>query len=205
MKRSRIGAIVGAGMLALTTANVAMAVVLIQDHQALIAGWDADGDPFAHDAEGGDYAINGPKCDGIAVEADEIVFLFEQTGLQGDDVVPNPGGGAANTLDVDLNDGEIFLEDLPASDVQAASVSWQVTVNPPGDELELVSANSNVDGGELVVAAICFASNMEPPDTSTLGAPQATTAAPAWLLVVVLALLALSVVAVGPSRPRSRD
>lgn len=185
----------------LSLASVAMAIVLTSDHEAIITGWDDEGDPFAQDKFGDPFPINPPRCDGIDVDEDEIVFVFLQSGTQESDVAPNPGGASGNTIDVDLNDGEIFLTDLEADDVQEDSVTWIVGVDPPGDELELVSVSSNVDGGELVVEAICFAAA---PDTSTLAAPSAERGTSGWLLLVALGVLVLSVLVVGPVRTSRR-
>lgn len=190
--RTTVGAIAAASVLALSVSSVALAEVLVDEHQAIIAGWDSEGVPFAKNKLGETFGINTEECEGKAVAANEILFIFDQTGDDADPAVPNPGGTSANLLDVDLNDGEIFLEDLDASVVDADSVDWEVTVEPPGEELELVSANSNVDGGELVVAAICFAPR-DFPDTATLGQPAAGTgSAQAWLLLLALGLLGVS-------------
>jgi hypothetical protein len=67
---------------------------------------------------------------GFGVEDDEIVFHFVQSGDDQDPTTPNPGGTSANGLDADLNDGEIFIEDVEAETVDAASVDWLVAVEP---------------------------------------------------------------------------
>ena len=207
MKRSMLRAIVIAGVLSLAATGLAQAVVLNSEFEALVAGWDASGEPFAEDSAGDPIAVNTDDCDAIDVGTGEIAFLFSQSGDQQDPTLPNGGGASGNTLDVDLNDGEIFLADQEASDVQAASVAWLITVEPPGDELELVSATSNVDAGELVVAAICIAVGpiATGPDTTTAG--PATPASPsdgAWLLVLGLGVLLAGLAVFTPARARSR-
>lgn len=199
-KRSTFGAIFGASIMALSLTSVALAEVLVEEQEATIAGWDAEGEPFARNKLGEPFGINTEECAGIAVDADEILFIFDQTGEDQDVTVPNPGGTSANLLDVDLNDGEIFLEDVEAEIVDADSVDWHITVDPPGDELELVSANSNVDGGQLVLVAICM---LDDPDTATL-APRPTTASSdgVWGLVLALGLLLASLVLLSPSKPK---
>ena len=108
-------------------------------------------------------------------------------------------------LDADLNDGEIFLTDVEAETVDTASVDWLVAVDPPGDELELVSATSDVDGGELVVAHLCIGdlagAGATDPDTATIGTTPGTgsPADGAWLLVIVLGMLA-GLVVLAPAR-----
>jgi hypothetical protein len=193
-KRSTIGAIFAALLLMMGVAGTALAEVLIDDHQAIFAGWDGDGEPFARDKFDDPFPINQPRCDDIDVAPNEIVFVFVQSG-QG--TTPNPGGTDANLLDVDLNDGEIFLTDVEASTVGAASVEWVVPVDPPGDELELVSSNSDVDGGELVVQAICF---FQDPDTATAGAATVPPDDAIWALVLALGVLLASVVLGSPRR-----
>ena len=206
-KRSTIGAIVIAGVLSFAATNVALAVVLNAEFEGLIAGWNSSGDPFAEDAAGDPIAVNTDECDGIDVEEGEIAFLFVQSGDAQDPTVPNAGGAAGNTLDVDLNDGEIFLADEEASDVQTESVAWLITVEPPGDELELVSATSNVDGGELVLAAICIAVAPEAtgPDTASVSQPsRASQSDGPWLLVLGLGAFLAIVVVLAPATRRSR-
>jgi hypothetical protein len=202
-KRTSIGAILGALLLTLGATSAALAEVLVEEQEATIAGWDADGDPFAEDKFGDPFGINGEECAGMDVGPDEILFIFDQTGEGQDPTTPNPGGTSANLLDVDLNDGEIFLTDVEAAIVDADSVDWHVTVDPPGDELELVSASSNVDGGMLVLLAICFAA--DPPDTSTLAEPSTGTPSDGpWLLLLALGLLLASREVLAPSRVRAK-
>ena len=210
VKRSRILALASACVLTLGVATVAQAVVLNAEFEALIAGWDSDGEPFAQDLGGDPLEINPDECAAFDVGEDEILFWFVQSGVDQDVVTPNPGGAAENTLDVDLNDGEIFLEDVEANDVGAETVDWVVTVDPPGDELELVSASSNVDGGELVVAAICIGdaegAEATNPDTATSqGARVASPYEAAWLLVVALGVFLASVVVLSPTRTSRRS
>ena len=200
-KRSTCGAILGATILTLSVTSAALAEVLVEEQEATIAGWDAEGEPFARDKFGDPFGINSEECTGIAVDANEILFIFDQTGEDQDPAVPNPGGTSANLLDVDLNDGEIFLEDVEAEVVDPDSVDWLVTVDPPGDELELVSANSNVDGGQLVLVAICM---LDDPDTATLTArPTLGSNDGVWGLVLSLGLLLASVVLLSPRKPRA--
>jgi hypothetical protein len=196
-KRSTVGAILGASILTLSLASAAFAEVLVEEQAGTIAGWDSDGEPFAENNLGDPFGINTEECTGIAVDPDDILFIFDQTGEDQDLTVPNPGGTSANLLDVDLNDGEIFLEDVEAEVVDADSVDWHITVDPPGEELELVSANSNVDGGELVLVAICMFVDR---DTATGPAAADTPGDGPWPLILALGLLLASVVLLSPSR-----
>ena len=210
IKRSTSWAIVGACILALGMAHVAQAVVLHEDFEAMIAGWDSNGEPFAEDSAGDPLEVNPDECDDFDVNEGEILFWFVQSGDEQDPTVPNPGGTDANLLDVDLNDGEIFLEDLEANEVGADTVDWLVSVDPPGDELELVSATSDVDGGELVVAAICIgaAAGAEAtgPDTATTrGSGTGSPYEAAWLLVVAIGVFLASVVLLTPTGTSRRS
>jgi hypothetical protein len=210
VKRSAALAIVGACVLALGVSSVVQAVVLHEDFEALIAGWDSNGDPFAQDSSGDPLEVNPDECDAFDVGEGEILFWFVQSGTEQSPVSPNPGGIDENLLDVDLNDGEIFLEDLEANEVEVDGVDWVVTVDPPGDELELVSATSNIDGGELIVAAICMGlfagAGATDPDTAT--ATRSDPGSPyeaAWLLVVALGVLLASLVVLAPARTSRRS
>ena len=209
--RSAFLAMVCACVLALGAAQVASAVTLKPQQEGLIVGWHSNGSAFAEDSGGHPIEINKAICDERVFADGEILFHFYQASDGQDSTVPNPGGETANTLDVDLNDGEILLEDIDAIDVSAHTAEWLVRVDPPGDELELVSATSNVDGGELRVLGICIhglggASDAPTePTTSTVDAP--ATSAPGsglWLLVVALGVLLAGSVVVTPARTRSR-
>ena len=166
--------------------------------------------PVRPGLRGDPLPINPDACDDFDVAEGEILFWFVQSGDQGDPTSPNPGGAGANLLDVDLNDGEIFLEDVEANDVGAETVDWLVSVNPPGDELELVSATSDVDGGELVVAAICIGAvagaGATDPDTATAsGGGTASPYEAAWLLVIALGVFLASLVVLSPTRTSRRS
>jgi hypothetical protein len=208
-QRSTLWAILGAGVLTLGVATTAFAITLTQDQEAIVAGWDDDGDPFAVDALGDPFPFNQPECAGFGVQDGEIVFHFVQSGDVQDPTTPNGGGTTANTLDVDLNDGEIFLADLEAETVETASVDWLVAIDPPGDELELVSATSNVDGGELVLAHLCIGdqagAEASGPDTATIDRPSVAgnPADGAWLLVAALGVVFALMAVLMPARPKA--
>ncbi len=153
--RNRIWAIVGAGIMTLGIATVAFADTLQVSDQGIVAGWDS-GTPFAEDAEGDPLTINPEECADLDVDEGEIVFRFTQSGGGQNGVTPNGGGAAGNLLDVNLNAGDIMIDDVQAGHVANNNVWWLVSVTPSGDEVVVTSATSNVTGGTLHVADICI-------------------------------------------------
>lgn len=147
-KRSRIWAILGAGVLTLGVVSIAMALELKGAHQGITVSWDSEGNPVIDDGDAN--FPDSTDCPWVPGEG-EVIFHFVQSG-QG--VAPNAGGTAANTIDVDFDD-EADVNDAPADDVKDANVDWFVGVIAADGEVTLVTANSNVAGGELRVSHIC--------------------------------------------------
>ena len=205
VKRSAFRALLATCILTLAVASAAQAIVLHEDFQGIVAGWRPNGNPFLHDSTGDPFPalLNRDSCDQFRVDPGEIVLWFVQVGTDRHPISPNPGGTDANIIDVDLNDGEILFEDIEAMDVDAWRVDWFVAVDPPGDELELVSATSNVDGGALAVAGICIGlvAGATHPDTATAsGAGSGSPDEAAWLLMVALGVFVASLVILTPKR-----
>ena len=107
-----------------------------------------------------------------------------------------------------------------------AATSTGTSQLTPDGEVTVVTANSNLDGGELRISHICIGEETEetsPPDTATGARPsaaasRATRAPPtdtfggngtsspadsAWLLVVALGVLLASIVVLTPARARA--
>ena len=140
----KLWAILGASVLTLGVVSVAMALELKEEHQGITVSWDENGTPV----------ITGGFSDSTECEAPgegEVIFHFVQSG-QG--LAPNPGGEAANTIDVDFED-EADVLGSPADDVKDNNVDWFVPVDASDGEVTLKTANSNVDGGELRVSHVC--------------------------------------------------
>ena len=173
-KRNRILGILGAGVLTLGVVGIALAVELKDAHEGITVGWDENGDPFAEDANGDPFPVNPAECQGFGVEEGEIVFHFVQSG---EGFTPNDGGAAANLLDVDFED-EADQSGIQADSVHSNNVDWFASVSPADGEVILVTANSNIDGGELRLSHICVGEAPGEEATPTPVPPTDTPAPP---------------------------
>jgi hypothetical protein len=163
----KLWAILGAGVLTLGVVGIALAIELKEEHQGITIGWDANGDPFAEDAEGNPVAINTEECEGEDLAAGEILIHFVQT-----QATPGPAG--TNLLDVDF-DGAPDQNDVPEDGIQGSNVDWFVGTTSAGGDITLVTAESNIDGDQLVVSHICVGDQPEvetaPPTEAPTGTP----------------------------------
>ncbi len=142
----KLWAILGAGVLTLGVVTVALALELKVPHQGITVSWDSEGNAVI---DGGEDFSDSDECEAPA--QGEVIFHFVQSG-QG--IAPNAGGEAANTIDVDFED-EADVLGWAADDVKDNNVDWFVSVDASDGEVTLVTANSNVNGGELRVSHIC--------------------------------------------------
>ena len=149
-KRSRVWAILGAGVLTLGVVSLALAVELKTPHQGITVSWDSEGTPVI---EGDESFSDSTDCPWVPGEG-EVIFHFVQSGGGQNPTTPNDGGTSANTVDVDFED-EADVNDAEADDVKDNNVDWYVGVIAADGEVTLVTANSNVNGGELRVSHIC--------------------------------------------------
>ena len=172
MNKRRITAILGASVLSLSVATVALAIELKDEHQGITVSWDENGAPVIT----GGFS-NSTECD--APGEGEVIFHFVQSG-QG--LAPNAGGTAANTIDVDFTD-EADVIGWAADDVKDNNVDWFVPVDASDGEVTLVTANSNVNGGELRVSHVCVGDapgeqETPPPTTPPTAPPTVPPTAP---------------------------
>jgi hypothetical protein len=170
-KRSRIWAILGAGVLTLGVVTIALAIELKEEHRGLTVTWDSDGNPVLPDG-----FENSDACD--APDQGEVIFHFVQSG-QDTDV--NGTNVNDNTIDVDFDD-EPDANDVPADSIQNdQNVDWFVSVDASDGSVTLVTANSNVAGGEkdLRISHICVGEAPEVEATPTFeGSQEGQTDAP---------------------------
>jgi hypothetical protein len=162
-KRSRIWAILGASMLTLSVATVALAIELKEAHQGITISWDENGNAVV---EGFDAdKVNGDECDeDLAVG--EITLHFVQS----------PTSSDSGTLDVDFT-GADDVSGLASSGGQGMQVDWDVDVVATADTVVLNTANSSISDGELRVSHICVGEQPEeesqPPSEVPSEAPSA--------------------------------
>ncbi len=149
----KLWAILGAGVLTLGVVSVALAIELKEAHQGITIGWDANGDAFAEDAEGNPVAINTEECEGEDLAAGEILIHFVQT-----QAVPNPAG--ENLLDVEF-DGAPDQTGVQEDSIQGSNVDWFVGTTSAGGDVTIVTANSNIEGDQLVISHICVGDEPE--------------------------------------------
>jgi hypothetical protein len=160
--RMRIGALLGAGALSLGIVGMALAIEVKDAHQNITVTWDANGDPVI----GGGFS-NSDECDAPA--PGWVIFHFVQSG-QG--TVANAPGN--NLLDVDFED-EADANDVPEDSIQGngTNVDWFVAVDASDGSVTMVTANSNVVGGEdeLRVSHICVGDQPEQESQAPSDAP----------------------------------
>jgi hypothetical protein len=157
-KRSRLGALLGASVLTLGVVTIALAIELKEEHQGITVSWDSEGNAVV---EGEDISINqDADCANADLDPGEVEFHFVQSGT---DVVANAAGN--NLLDVDFED-EANADDVAEDSIQGngTNVDWFVTVDASDGEVTVVTANSNVSGGELRISHICTG---DVPETET--------------------------------------
>ena len=150
----------------------------------------------------------------------EVIFHFVQSG-QG--VVADL---PADLLDVDFDD-EADVNDVPEAQSRATAATSTGTSQSRSDgEVTVVTANSNLDGGELRISHICIGEERKrrrpryvrprpvlrrqrraerhPPTDTFGGNGTSSPADSAWLLVVALGVLLASIVVLTPARAKSR-
>lgn len=219
MKRTKLLAILGAAVLTVGVVGVAMALELKEAHQGLTVSWDSEGNPVLPDG-----FEDSTECPGDAEPGEgEVTFHFVQSGNDVD-----PGEAGTNLLDVDFDD-EADVNDVPSDSSSENNVDWFVKVDASDGEVTLVSAESDLSGGELRVSHICVgdAPGDEPtptpdeptptptftggggaltdPPTDTIGGNGTSSPADgAWLLVVALGVLLASIVVLTPAKAQSR-
>ena len=142
MKRSKVSAILASAVLTVGVVGVAMALELKAQHQGLTVSWDSDGNPVLPEG-----FTDSDECDTPGVG--EVIFHFVQSG---NDV--NPGAAGTNLLDVDFSD-EADVNDVPSESASNNNVDWFVEVDASDGSVTLVTANSDLSGGELRVSHIC--------------------------------------------------
>ena len=145
----KLWAILGAGVLTLGVVSVAMALELKEAHQGIVIGWDENGDPFVD----GFDKVNAEECAGEDLDEGEILIHFVQT-----QAVPNAAGN--NLLDVDF-DGAPDQTGVVEDGIQGSNVDWFVGVTSDGGDVTIVTANSNIDGDQLVISHICVGDEPE--------------------------------------------
>jgi hypothetical protein len=174
-KRSRIWAILGAGVLTLGVVGIALAVELKDAHQGITITWDANGVPSN---DGGIEML--ASCGDITPGEGEVVIHFVQSG---ETTLANDGGVSANLLDVWFT-GAADVSDVPADSIQGngTNIDWYVLVTVAGDSLTIDTAESNVAGGDddLRISHICAGGQpvVTPPPTQVVTPPPTQVVTP---------------------------
>ena len=159
----KLWAILGAGVLTLGVVSVAMALELKEAHRGVVIGWDENGDPFVD----GFDKVNAEECAEEDLGVGEILIHFVQTQA----VAGAPG---TNLLDVDFT-GAPDANDVVEDGIQGTNVDWFVGATSDGSDITIVTANSNIDGGQLVISHICVG---DAPEEETAPPTEAPTETP---------------------------
>jgi hypothetical protein len=155
MKRTKLLALLGAAVLTVGTVGMALAIELKEPHQGITITWDEEGNPSAEDANGDPFEINDDE-DCVDLEDGQILIHFVQS----------PTDEDSGLLDVDF-DGAPDVSGLASSGGQGSQVDWDVDVTATDDEVVIVTANSDIDGGELKISHICVGDAGETTTTTT--------------------------------------
>jgi hypothetical protein len=203
-KRSKLAALLGAGLLTFGIAGIALANDLGTDHPSQVAPTTLQ--------ENIDVNGVGELCDdfvdlGIMPGAGEVGLHF---------ILTSPEAASGNISG--SVDGTAFGPVANTVHGQGGgALQWYVVVDGDGDSV-IDSATTDVNGGQLTLSHICFGSEATPPPggggegdtdqppTDALGAPSGTSGPTdtAWLLVVALGVLLASIVVLTPARAKSR-
>jgi hypothetical protein len=201
-KRSRLAALLGAGLLTFGVTGIALASTDLLPGQVGITLSDKD-------------ATGTEACEGVDVPEGGAVLHFVLTLTSDTD----------GSLDFVLSNPATNGHADNASDNHGSTLDWWVPVDSATGDTVLESATTDADGDNLVLSHVCFGA---PAPTPTEAAPTETpggggggdiTQPPtdaigstgnsgptdgAWLLVVALGVLLASIVVLTPARAKSR-
>jgi hypothetical protein len=217
MKRNKILALIGAGVLSMGVVGVALAEEL-QENQA-------------------------GQTIGAILEGQQVCDDFDELGIEIGDgeiglhfILTQPSGDSA-TIDVETSTGS--ASDVPNTPKGAGALHFYVVVTGDMDSV-LVSAETSIDGGNLVLSHACageettttttteftsseqsttdtettttnFTSSEQSttntqPQTDTIGATgSGQQSSGLWMLLAALGVLAGSVIVLAPSKAKSKD
>jgi hypothetical protein len=217
MKRNKILALIGAGVLSMGVVGVALAEEL-QENQA-------------------------GQTIGAILEGQQVCDDFDELGIEIGDgeiglhfILTQPSGDSA-TIDVETSTGS--ASDVPNTPKGAGALLFYVVVTGDMDSV-LVSAETSIDGGNLVLSHACageettttttteftsseqsttdtettttnFTSSEQSttntqPQTDTIGATgSGQQSSGLWMLLAALGVLAGSVIVLAPSKAKSKD
>jgi hypothetical protein len=192
MKRNRLLAIVGAGVLAMGVVGVALAEELNSGQVGKTLG---------------EIVENQQDC----TDFDELEIVVGPGEIGVHFVLTTPDGGATSAL-LDASFSTDSVNDLPNTPKNSTTLHFYAVITGDMDTV-INSASTNIDGGNLNVSHVCFGdeettttttnSGGDQPNTDTLSGNRTSTPADsAWLLVVALGVLLASLVVLSPARSK---
>jgi hypothetical protein len=198
-KRSKLAALLGAGLLTFGVTGIALASTDLLAGQVGITLSEKD-------------ATGTDACEGVDVPDGGAVLHFNLTQPQ----------DADGTLDADLSNPDVAAHaDNAEDDNSAGTLDWWIPVDGVDGDTVLDGATTDADGTNLVLSHVCFGAPAETPTPPPGGGGGGETDQPptdtlpgstgssgptdgAWLLVVALGVLLASIVVLTPARAKSR-
>jgi hypothetical protein len=197
-KRSRLAALLGAGLLTFAVTGVALASTDLLAGQVGITLSEKD-------------ATGTDACDGVDVPDGGAVLHFVLTGTSDTD----------GSLDFVLSNPTTNGHADSATDNNGQTLDWWVPVDSATGDTVLESATTSADGDNLVLSHVCFGAPAPTPTpggggggesdvptqpaTDSIGSTgNSGPTDTAWLLVVGLGVLLASIVVLTPARAKSR-
>jgi hypothetical protein len=203
MKRTKIAALLGAGLLTFGITGVAFASTDLQQNQAGITLSEKD-------------ATGTADCDGIDVPDGGAALHFVLTGSSDSD----------GSLDVDLSNPDVNPHADNVTKANNGTLQWWVTAEGATGDTVLEGATTSATGDNLVLSHVCFGAAItaaptptevpsqgqandtnapsQPSTDSVVGTGNSGPSDTAWLLVVALGVILASVVVLTPARSKTR-
>ena len=189
-KRSRLAALLGAGLLTFGVTGIALADTDLLAGQVGITLSEKD-------------ATGTDACDGVEAPDGGAALHFVLTSTSDTD----------GTLDVDLSNPDSAPHADNVDSAQGNNLDWYVDAPGADGDTVLDGATTDADGNNLVLSHVCFGGpggggggETDQPPTDTLPGTTGNSGPTdgAWLLVVALGVLLASIVVLTPARAKSR-
>jgi hypothetical protein len=165
-KRSKLTALIGAAALTFGMVAIALAVELKEPHQG-----------FEISIVNGSIVVMDGEED---VTADFVIDCDEEfaEGMTSLHFVQSPTDADSGNLDVDFSDDAQDVTGQASAGGQGSQVDWDVDLDLSGGAVTLITAESDIDGGELKLSHICGTTTEETAPPSFEQSEEAETDAP---------------------------
>ena len=188
-KRSKLAALLGAGLLTFAVTGVALASTDLLAGQVGITLSEKEG--------------TVGECEGVEAPEGGAALHFVLTSSSDGD----------GDLDVDLSNPDVNPHADNVTSANGGTLQWWVNAAGADGDTVLEGATTSANGNNLVLSHVCFGApggggggDTDQPPTDALPGSTGTSgpADSAWLLVVALGVLLASIVVLTPARAKSR-